>query len=180
MPAKPAEALDTPEFVIPDPDTGSETLATDTIAAKFLGKLEESPFVMIALDGRGHSEPLTALIDDHQPNALFFFVAKDNRIAKGGPAMAQFASKGHDFFACMSGIIARDFNRQTIDRLWSAHVESWFEGGKDDPNLAMLRFDVQSAELWESDVSLAGRVKMLFGAKMDADAGGHAVVSGLG
>jgi len=65
-----------------------------------------------------------------------------------------------------------------IDKLWSKPVEAWFPGGKSDPSLALLRFDIDDAELWESDMSLTGKLKMLFGGKIRADEeGSHAVVS---
>ena len=67
-----------------DKDTPQE------VAHKFIEKLKSSPFVMIGLTDGAHSEPMTAQIDDDQPNVLFFFAGRDNRIAKGGDAMAQF------------------------------------------------------------------------------------------
>lgn len=47
------------------------------IAAKFLAKLKDSPFVMIGLEDGQHSEPMTAQIDDDQPNTLFFFAGRE-------------------------------------------------------------------------------------------------------
>lgn len=151
---------------------------TQEIKQHFWKKLADSPFVMIGLDGgRQHSEPLTAQLDEDQVDTLFFFVGKDNRLVAGGQAMAQFVAKGHDFFACLSGAARIDNDFALIDKLWNKQVEAWFPGGKDDPNLALLRFDIDSAEMWETDMSLAGKVKMLFGGKIKAgDAGSHAVV----
>ncbi len=150
------------------------------IADKFIGKLKDSPFVMIGLEDGDHSEPMTAQIDDDQPNTLFFFSGKDNRIAGGGQAMAQFVGKGHDFFACLAGTVTQDNDRAEIDKLWNKQVEAWFPGGKDDPNLALLRFDIDSAELWETDISLSGRVKMLFGGTIKAEeSSSHAVVDSV-
>ena len=141
-------------------------------------RMESSPFLMVGLTGTGeHSEPLTAQLDKDQIDTLWFFVGKDNRLAKGGQAMAQFVSKGHDYFACLSGTARIDNDFAMIDKLWSRQAESWFPGGKDDPNLALLRFDIDSAELWEADISLSGKVKMLFGAKIDpSEEGSHARV----
>ncbi len=152
------------------------------IAELFLSKLKSSPFVMIGLTGEHqHSEPLTAQIDDDQSDVLYFFTARDNRIAKGGEAMAQFVSKGHDFFACLSGNVSVDNDPAQIDKLWSNAVEAWFPGGKQDPNLTLLRFDIDSAELWEADMSLTGMVKMLFGGKVKpSEEGNHAVVESVG
>ncbi len=151
------------------------------VAEQFITKLKSSPFVMVGLEGGGeHSEPLTAQIDDDQSDVLYFFTGRDNRVATGGKAMAQFASKGHDFFACLAGTITLDNDPAQIDKLWTKGVEAWFPGGKSDPNLALLRFDVDSAELWEADLSLGGVVKMLFGGKIKpSEEGNHAVVDGI-
>ena len=141
-------------------------------------KMAASPFVMVGpADGSAHSEPLTAQLDEDQVDTLFFFAGRDNRLAGGGKVMAQFVSKGHDFFACLSGTIARDNDFATIEKLWNKQVEAWFPGGKDDPNLTLLRLDIDSAELWETDMSLSGKLKMLFGGKINpSDEGSHATV----
>jgi general stress protein 26 len=141
-------------------------------------KMATSPFVMVGLTNTPqHHIPLTAQLDADQVDTLFFFAAKDNRLAPGGRAMVQFVAKGHDYFACLDGEIRIDNDFAQIDKLWNKHVEAWFPGGKDDPNLALLRFDIDSAELWEADMSLGGMVKMLFGGKIKRDEeGSHAVV----
>jgi hypothetical protein len=61
--------------------------------------------------------------------------------------------------------------------LWNNQVEAWFPGGKDDANSALLRVDIDNAELWETDMSASGRMKMLFGGTIKSgEAGNHAVV----
>jgi general stress protein 26 len=141
-----------------DKDTPQE------VAAKFIDKLKASPFVMIGLHDGQHSEPMTAQIDDDQPNTLFFFAGRDNRIAKGGAA----------------GDVSTSNDRTQIDKLWNNQVEAWFPGGKEDPNLTLLRFDIDSAELWETDISIGGRLKMLFGGTIRSDeSSSHAVVNSI-
>jgi general stress protein 26 len=154
-------------------------MSQQDIVATFREKLEASPFVMVGLMDGQHSEPLTAQIDEGKPNTLFFFTGKDNRVAGGGQAMVQFVSKGHDFFACMAGTITRDDDQAEIDKLWSNQVEAWFPNGKADA--ALLRFQVSSAELWETDISVSGRLKMLFGGTIDAsESSTHAKVESVG
>jgi general stress protein 26 len=141
-------------------------------------QMAKSPFVMVGLDGGGHSEPLTAQLDEDQVDTLWFFVGKHNRLTAGGAAMAQFVSKGHDYFACLAGDVRVENDRAMIDKLWSKPVEAWFPGGKTDPDLALVRFDIKDAELWEADMSLLGKVKMLLGQKIEpGDAGSHARTS---
>ena len=151
---------------------------TQEIKQTLWDKMADSPFVMVGLtDTHQHSEPLTAQLDKDLVDTLFFFVGKDNRLIGGGAAMAQFVSKGHDFFACLSGTISESNDPAMIDKLWNKQVEAWFPGGKSDPNLALIRLDIDSAELWETDISLSGRLKMLVGGTIKPDeAGSHAKV----
>lgn len=144
----------------------------------FRDKLEASPFVMIGLDETpDHSQPMTAQLAKGT-RAIWFFVGRDNRLAMGGPAMAQFAAKGHDFFACLHGTLSPDQDAAMIDRLWSKQVEAWFAGGKDDPNLLLMRFTLDSGEFWETDLSVSGRLKVLFGGTIQPqEAGSHAELS---
>jgi len=149
------------------------------VAAKFIAKVQESPFIMIGLTDGQHSEPMNVKLDDDQPNVLFIFSGHDNRIAKGGDAMAQFVGKGHDFFGCLAGTVSQETDQATFDKLWDNRVEAWFPNGKADARLN--RFDIDSAELWETDVALSGRVKMLFGGTIKADeSSSHAVVDRVG
>lgn len=151
---------------------------TQEIKQTLWDKMADSPFVMVGLtETHQHSEPLTAQLDKDLVDTLFFFVGKDNRLIGGGAAMAQFVSKGHDFFACLSGTITESNDPAMIDKLWNKQVEAWFPGGKSDPNLALIRLDIDSAELWETDISLSGRLKMLVGGTIDAsESGSHAKV----
>ena len=141
-------------------------------------KMADSPYLMVGLDGGGeHSEPMTAQLDKDQVDTLWFFAGKGNRLAGGGAAMAQFVSKGHDFFACLKGKVAQDKDPAMVDKLWNKQAEAWFPGGKSDPDLTLLRLDIDSAELWETDMTLSGKFKMLTGQTIDArESGSHAKV----
>jgi general stress protein 26 len=150
------------------------------IAEKFIAKVKASPYIMLGLENGQHSEPMYVRLDDDQPNTLFVFAGKDNRAAGGGKGMVQFVGKGHDFFACLAGTVSQDNDRAQIDKLWDNSVEAWFPGGKEDPNLALLRFDVESAELWETDVAISGKLKMLFGGTIDAsESSSHAKIGSI-
>lgn len=141
-------------------------------------KMAESPYLMVGpADGSTHSEPLAVQLDQDQVDTLFFFIGKDNRVADKNKLMVQFVSKGHDFFACMHGRGHINNDRALIDKLWDNQVEAWFPGGKEDPNLALLQVDIDSAELWETDLSITGKVKQLFGGTIKAgEEGSHAKV----
>ena len=125
--------------------------------------------LMLGLDGaeEGHTRPMTALLEHEGRGPLWIFTATDNQLAQRtrSPqrALATFASMGHDVFASLQGMLVRDDDRGVIDRLWNPFVAAWYEGGKDDPKLALLRFDAEHAEIWLNEQSLLAGVKLLFG-----------------
>jgi general stress protein 26 len=138
------------------------------IEARFWKALKSSPFVMLGLDGArdGHVQPMTAKFEgDHGP--LWFFAAKDNGIiaalGQSHRAIATYADKGHDLFASIHGSLSVHTDRATIDRLWDSHVEAWFEGGRDDPKIALLRLDTEKAEIWLGTSSIGAGIKRLLG-----------------
>jgi general stress protein 26 len=85
------------------------------------------------------------------------------QVAKGDRAIATFASKGHDLFATIHGRLGLDSDRAVVDRLWNRFVAAWYEGGKDDPKLVLLRLDPERAEIWGDASSFIAGVKLLLG-----------------
>jgi general stress protein 26 len=125
--------------------------------------------MMLGLDGAedGHTRPMTALLEHERRGPLWIFTATDNLLAQRTTspqrAIATFASMGHDIFASLQGSLVRDDDRTVIERLWNPFIAAWYEGGKDDPKLALLRFDPEHAEIWLNEQSLLAGVKMLLG-----------------
>lgn len=143
----------------------------------FWKAFEDSPFIMMRLENSSeHAEPMTAQLDRDAHHAIWFFLARDNRIAAGGPAMGQVATKGHDVFACISGVLTEETDPAIREKQWNNVVESWFPNGKNDPNVLMHRFDIKDSEVWISDTSLKGKFKMLTGSPIKpSEAGEHEV-----
>lgn len=162
----------------PDPKHDEGNADPKKLKTDLWQKMSDSPIVMVGpADGSAHSEPLAAQLDPDQVDTLFFFIGRDNRVANKDRLMCQFVSKGHDFFACMHGSGRLNNDRALIDKLWSKQAEAWFPQGKEDPNLALLQVDIDSAELWETDISVAGRIKILFGGTIrPSESGSHAKV----
>jgi general stress protein 26 len=138
------------------------------LEAKFWKAIKSDMTMMLGLDGveDGHARPMTAQVEG-ESGPIWFFTAKDNSIVealgRGERAIATFVSKGHDLFATVHGRVSLYNDRETIDRLWNPFVAAWYEEGKDDPKLALLRLDAERAEIWENGSSLVAGVKLLLG-----------------
>ena len=139
------------------------------IEAKFWKALKSDMTVMLGLAGsEQRAQPMTAQIGERDGRGpIWFFTAKDvdlvRDLGSGGPALLHFASKGHDLFASMEGRLVPDDDRATIDRLWNRFVAAWYEEGRDDPKLQLLRFDPGEAQIWLNENSAFAGVKMLLG-----------------
>jgi len=140
------------------------------LQTKFWKSLRSDMTVMLGLVGAadGHTRPMTAQLDGHGDHGpIWFFTAKDTALVQAlkpdSRVIATYSSKGHDIFACVHGSITMDNNPAVIDRLWNRFVAAWYEGGKSDPKLALLRLDPETAEIWEDASSLVAGIKLLLG-----------------
>ena len=48
-------------------------------------------------------------------------------------------------------------------QLWNSFIAAWYEGGKNDPNLQLLRLDPEHAQVWLNEHSLWAGMKLLLG-----------------
>jgi general stress protein 26 len=141
------------------------------IEAKFWKALAGDRVAMLGLIGpaAGHGQPMSAQIlhDEHARGPIWFFTAKDTDLARAmgnsHRASLHFSSKGHELFASVEGELMVDNNRAVIDRLWNKFVAAWFEGGKDDPKLHLIRFEPDHATVWLNENSLVAGVKLMLG-----------------
>jgi len=146
------------------------------LETKLWKALRSDMTVMLGLADRSDNllRPMTVQIDgddDHGP--LWIFSAVDTELVQNlsgsTSAFMSFADKGHDLFAKIDGTLSLDNDRAVIDRLWNSYVAAWYEQGKDDPKLALLRFEPRHAEIWENEWTLVAGIKMLLGADPKAD-----------
>ena len=140
------------------------------IERKFWKALRADATVMLGLRGvdEDHSQPMTAqLTGSEDQGPLWFFTTKDTGLVRalgaGHRAQACFVSSGHELFACVHGQLVPDQDRSTIDQLWNPFVAAWYEDGKDDPKLQLLRFDPERAQIWLNEHSLVAGVQLLLG-----------------
>jgi general stress protein 26 len=124
--------------------------------------IDESPFMMVGLQGveDSRTRPMTAQVDAgengkaKEGGQIYFFGAKSEALVQGlgqsKRANATFVSKDHKIFAHIHGTLRTVNDPALVERLWNPFVASWYKDGKDDPDLALIRFDTEKADVWES------------------------------
>jgi general stress protein 26 len=146
----------------------------ERLRESFWEALDASPFMMLGLQGveDSRTRPMTAQVDtdgdEDDGGPLYFFAAKSESLGQAvgsrHRAVATYTSKDHKVFAHVHGTLTAVNDRAIIDRLWNPMIASWYRDGKDDPDLLLLRFDTESAEIWEAHLGstlVAAALKML-------------------
>lgn len=107
-------------------------------------------------DGRLYSRPMVASQKAFD-GSLWFFTRKDSPKVAEVQAHRQvnvaYASASDHSYVSLAGAAVLVEDRAAIDAHWNEWVKTWFPDGKDDPQLAMLRVDVDTAEYWDAPSS---------------------------
>ena len=102
-----------------------------------------------ATDGTLHSRPLAVLQDDFD-GRIWFLVEepseKTREIADDPRVNVSFASKKGWLSVAGTARVTRD--DALIDELWGPSAQAWFEGGREDPAIAVIEVTADSAEYW--------------------------------
>lgn len=138
------------------------------LESKFWMALKSDMTMMLGLVGveESHTRPMTAQLRGNA-GPIWFFTSRDNTLVqnlrKDSRAIATFTSKDHEIFASVHGRLMLDNDPEVIDELWNSFIAAWYPGGKDDPDLALIRFDAERAEIWQNESGLFAGLKTLFG-----------------
>ena len=143
---------------------------TAELEEKLWKALKSDRTIMLALDrpgAGGKAQPMTAIVEDDTRGPVWIFSTSDVDLVKAmkgqEAAVAHFASKGHDLFAALRGTLSLQNDPATVERLWNPFIAAWYEGGKTDPKLRLLRLDLDHAHVWLNENSLFAGLNMLLG-----------------
>jgi len=102
-------------------------------------------------DGRLVSRPLATVEAEFDGDVWFFTyddAEKVHQIRHDSHVNVSYESgKG---YLSLSGRAELVKDRAKIDEFWNVGAQAWFENGKDDPNIALLKVHAESAEFWSS------------------------------
>ena len=112
-------------------------------------------FATVTTRGAGgalFSRPLAVLDHDFDGTVWFFTPdpsAKTDEIAGDPHVNVAYADGASHVSLSGTATVTRD--AALIDRFWNPWAESWFDGGRDDPSVALLEVSADSVEFWHVD-----------------------------
>lgn len=95
----------------------------------------------------------TQQVDEN--GSIWFFSGidseKNKEIGEDKNVQLFYSHPGKSSFLVVNGEAEIILDSAKIDELWSATVEIWFKGGKDDPNVSLIKVNTKSAYYWDTE-----------------------------
>jgi general stress protein 26 len=114
----------------------------------------------VDVNGDLHSRPMSSNGDIDPDGDIWFFTGasshKVNEVAMAPKVNVSFADAKNQRYISITGTAQLVRDRQKIDELWRPQFKMWFPKGKDDPEVALLRVNLEKAEYWDSSSSTIG------------------------
>jgi general stress protein 26 len=134
-------------------------------------------------DGSLRSRPMTTQnVPGEGQDCLWFFASRTGEpvadLLRAPAVNVAYANTSKDAYVSVSGrgAVVEDDARKK--QMWSKFAEAWFPGGPEDPDLALVRVQIEAAEYWnvrESKVTqLFKMARATVTGKPPTDMGEHA------
>jgi general stress protein 26 len=118
---------------------------------KLVAKASIALVTTVAEDGSLVSRPLAVQQREFDGDLWFFTEDPSAKTAqvRANDQVNVAMQAGHGWLS-ISGRGSVSTDQATIDELWNTGAEAWFEGGRQDPAVALLRVEAVTAEYWTS------------------------------
>lgn len=117
------------------------------------------------------TRPMATQQVDAEGNFWFFSIAKSDKnfeIKAGSNVQLIYANVSDSHYLSVYGTASITKDRKKIDELWNKMAEAWFKGGKDDPNLTLVKVTPSDIYYWDTQ---HGRMVSLFKIAISAISG---------
>jgi general stress protein 26 len=151
--------------------------APDGRAGKLAEMIEDIRIAMLTTampDGTLRSRPMATQQVEFDGGLWFFTqasAAKAEEIRANPHVNVSYASPRENRYVSVSGTAAVVRDRGKMEELWDLLYKAWFPRGLEEPDLALLRVDVERAEYWDAPsgtmAEIAGFVKAAGGRPAD-------------
>ncbi|MDG4647795.1 pyridoxamine 5'-phosphate oxidase family protein [Roseibacterium sp. SDUM158017] len=116
--------------------------------------LSDERVAMLRVKGSDqHPQPMTVFADA-DGGTVWFITSADTdlfrAIGPGAEAELTLQADGNGYIASLSGRLDPSQDEKKLDELWSFAAAAWFEKGREDPSVRLVRFTPREASVWAS------------------------------
>jgi general stress protein 26 len=123
---------------------------------KLIDLIEDIDFTMMTTvddDGSLRSRPMSTQ-QIGEDGVMWFFTGyesgKSHEIKNDSHVNLSYSKPSDNKFVSVSGRASLSKDRAKIDELWTPELKAWFPGGKEDPNIGLIKVEIDKAEYWDS------------------------------
>lgn len=114
-------------------------------------------------EGHLHSAPMTTQ-DEEFNGTVWFIGAKDSDLVRSVPGNAQVNlgysdPAGHNYVS-INGTAELVTDQAKLDEIWNDGYNAFFEQGKEDPNIQLIKVTGNGAQYWEGSGRVVSIIKM--------------------
>ena len=137
---------------------------TDQLASvrNLIERVRVAMLTTVDPSGVPHCQPLLTLEPDDDGRLWFLLLANARDVDRMNRQYRRvgiaYADPNKQDYASLSGSGTVVHDRERMRDHWNAWVELWFPLGIDDPDVALLRVEVEQAEYWEAPGAAARQV----------------------
>jgi len=142
---------------------GAATQRQEDDLEKLRDLIKDIDFCMLTTvdeDGDLHSRPMSSNGEIDRDGDIWFFTNssshKVSEIARLPKVNVSFADPENQRYVSVSGTGQMVRDQKKIEELWKPEFKIWFPKGKDDPEIALLKVNLEKAEYWDSPSSTIG------------------------
>ncbi|MBE9038237.1 pyridoxamine 5'-phosphate oxidase family protein [aff. Roholtiella sp. LEGE 12411] len=114
-------------------------------------------FTTVNDDGSLHSYPMSMSDEINFDGTLWFFTYakshKVNEIEHHQQVNVSFSSPDQQRYVSISGRAQLVKDRDRMRELWKPELQTWFPKGLDEPDIALLKVNINQADYWDNPSS---------------------------
>jgi len=98
--------------------------------------------------------PMSAQEVDEDGNIWFFSGLdsdKNLEIQKDNVVQLVFSDPSQSSYLIVNGVAEIVIDSKKVEELWSPEIKIWFEKGKEDPNISLIKVKTQTAFYWDKE-----------------------------
>lgn len=133
---------------------------------KLAGLIKDIKFAMLTTvheDGTLHSRPMATQQQEFDGDLWFFTKADSSKVEdakRERRVNVSYASPDDQRYLSVSGTAEIVRDRVKMKELWNPIYKAWFPQGLEDPEIALLKVNVEGAEYWDTP---SGKMVQLIG-----------------
>ncbi len=133
-------------------------MSVEEAKQKLWSMIKEVRFAMLTTEDGGHlrARPMVASQKSFDGTLWFFTRASSHKVDEvhaEHQVGVTYADGGQQNYVSLSGRATLVREQAAIAEHWAEVLRTWFPQGKDDPDIALLKVDVEAAEYWDAPSS---------------------------